>query len=111
MQVQPATETVYLTADLAEINRKADGSLIGYRLMIKDETNDFGPSITCWKTIGGEGERIENKVFERLEGMKKKLKQGARVHGLVMNQFYSKAQKSVQITLASIGDVTEKAHQ
>lgn len=109
MHTVPATETVTLTDDLTPINRKDDGSLIGYRLRAKDETGAFCPSITCWATIGDE--RISNPAFERLEAVKDKLTKGAKVHGLVMNIYYSKASKGVEVMLASVGQVTERAHQ
>lgn len=108
MQSQPVTETVTLSDDLNEINRKADGALIGYRLKVRDEHGDFCPSITCWRTIGEE--RVANPAFERLEEMKDKLTKGARMWGLVYNMYYSKKQEGVEVILVGHGDVIEKAH-
>jgi hypothetical protein len=109
MHFVPSTETVTLTADLAEINRKSDQALIGYRLRVQDETGAFCPSITCWKTIGED--RSPNPAFELVESRKDKLTNGAVVHGLVCNMYYSKAQEGVEVMLASFGQVTERVHQ
>lgn len=106
MRYQPVDDYVTVTADLAEINAKADGSVIGYRLMVSGGGR-FSPSITCFATTGYPIS-VSNPMFEKLTAEREKIKPGARIHGLDVEISFNSKRKQTDVLLCGLGKIDAK---